>query len=411
VDMSLQEIPNSHFLETLQAEGLARQVENEAGQFIALKPDSAACLAELLKQAGLVGLNVAMHPQDCLWMKSPVCLDLSGLNHIRRHWVEDFMIEVESGITMGELSAVLAEFDQAVALNYPESVTLFEVLSEELAAFESGFRGLPRDWVLKLEVATPDGTVSVSGADVVKNATGYELAKLHVGAYGAFGIITAVTLKLISKPSDKRQCLYTIPHLTDAIAWVEQLWQRAYPFSVLTLRSSAEGWHVFMELSGASAVLDYAEQYLPACPSFITEQRSSEDIRDAFEIPWHQRDTTLLELTVPVSCWPGVLLLLSTQTALQQSVVQACPNAGLVYIMAPTVSYATLSFLNKEARQLSGFLTVRQLSVQDGVLLGNQVHGLAGINLPEDPVVLALLQNLKSCFDAHRVLFTPRMPV
>ncbi|HEY3368958.1 MAG TPA: FAD-binding oxidoreductase [Symbiobacteriaceae bacterium] len=70
------------------------------------------------------------------------------------------------------------------------------------AGFESPLRfgyGPPRDWVLGLEVATPQGLIRF-GADVIKNVAGYDLVKLHLGAWGRFGLITRATLRLLPLP-------------------------------------------------------------------------------------------------------------------------------------------------------------------------------------------------------------------
>lgn len=70
------------------------------------------------------------------------------------------------------------------------------------AGFASPLRlgyGPPRDWVLGLEVATGRGLMRFGG-DVVKNVAGYDLVKLHLGAWGRFGLITRATLRLLPLP-------------------------------------------------------------------------------------------------------------------------------------------------------------------------------------------------------------------
>ena len=57
--------------------------------------------------------------------------------------------------------------------------------------------GVVKDYVLNLEVVLPTGEIIWTGANVLKNATGYNLTQLFVGSEGTLGIITKIVLKLI----------------------------------------------------------------------------------------------------------------------------------------------------------------------------------------------------------------------
>src|SRR5262249_38914197 len=63
-----------------------------------------------------------------------------------------------------------------------------------LAPRALGF-GRPRDVVLGCEVVLADGLRTRCGGRVVKNVTGYDMAKLYVGSLGAIGVITGVWLR------------------------------------------------------------------------------------------------------------------------------------------------------------------------------------------------------------------------
>lgn len=60
--------------------------------------------------------------------------------------------------------------------------------------------GVTKDWVLNLEVVLADGTVIRTGADTLKNSTGYNLTQLMVGSEGTLGFISEATLKLLPWP-------------------------------------------------------------------------------------------------------------------------------------------------------------------------------------------------------------------
>jgi glycolate oxidase len=60
--------------------------------------------------------------------------------------------------------------------------------------------GVTKDFVLNLEVVLANGEIIWTGANTLKNATGYNLTQLMVGSEGTLGIITKAVLKLLPLP-------------------------------------------------------------------------------------------------------------------------------------------------------------------------------------------------------------------
>ncbi|HCS21045.1 MAG TPA: FAD-binding oxidoreductase [Bacteroidetes bacterium] len=60
--------------------------------------------------------------------------------------------------------------------------------------------GVTKDYVLNLQVVLPTGEVIWTGANTLKNSTGYNLTQLMLGSEGTLGIVTAIVFKLIPKP-------------------------------------------------------------------------------------------------------------------------------------------------------------------------------------------------------------------
>ena len=69
--------------------------------------------------------------------------------------------------------------------------------------------GVVRDYVLNLEVVLPTGEIIWTGANVLKNSTGYNLTQLIVGSEGTLGIVTKIVLRLIPHP--KYDLLMLVP--------------------------------------------------------------------------------------------------------------------------------------------------------------------------------------------------------
>ena len=61
--------------------------------------------------------------------------------------------------------------------------------------------GVTKDYVLNIEMVLPTGEIIWTGANVLKNSTGYNLTQLVVGSEGTLGVITKIVFRLIPYPS------------------------------------------------------------------------------------------------------------------------------------------------------------------------------------------------------------------
>jgi len=61
--------------------------------------------------------------------------------------------------------------------------------------------GVTNEYVLNLEIVLPNGDIIWTGANVIKNATGYNLTQLLVGSEGTLAIVTKIVLKLRTHPT------------------------------------------------------------------------------------------------------------------------------------------------------------------------------------------------------------------
>jgi glycolate oxidase len=69
--------------------------------------------------------------------------------------------------------------------------------------------GVTKDFVLNLEVVLPNGEIINTGANTLKNSTGYNITQLMIGSEGTLGIITKAVLKLLPYP--KHNLLMLVP--------------------------------------------------------------------------------------------------------------------------------------------------------------------------------------------------------
>jgi len=123
-------------------------------------------------------------------------LSLAGMNRVIDYPWQDLTITVEAGITLAALSATLAERHQRLPIDVsaPERATIGGAIACNAAGPRRMGHGTLRDYLLGFEAADGRGELFRGGAKVVKNAAGYDLPKLMVGALGSLAVATQVTL-------------------------------------------------------------------------------------------------------------------------------------------------------------------------------------------------------------------------
>lgn len=93
--------------------------------------------------------------------------------------------------------------------------------------------GVTRDFVLNLEVVLPNGEVIWTGANTLKNATGYDLTRLIVGSEGTLCVITKAVLRLIPLPTVSRLMLVAFNSATQACEAVSAVFRAGITPSAL----------------------------------------------------------------------------------------------------------------------------------------------------------------------------------
>jgi glycolate oxidase len=88
--------------------------------------------------------------------------------------------------------------------------------------------GVVKDYVLNLEMVLPTGEIIWTGANVLKNATGYNLTQLVVGSEGTLGIVTKIVLRLIPLPQHDLLMLVPFSSAEKACAAVSAIFQAGF---------------------------------------------------------------------------------------------------------------------------------------------------------------------------------------
>ena len=176
---------------------------------VVLQPSSIAMLAEMLQWADRdhravsprgAGTKIAWGPRV---RRLDAILSLSGLPQHVEYAAGDLVGIFPAGATLGTVNETLAREHHWLPLD-PLSGS-GATIGGIVATNESGPRrlryGTPRDLVIGAEMVLADGTIAKSGGRVVKNVSGYDLARMLCGSYGTLAVITSTTFKLAPKPA------------------------------------------------------------------------------------------------------------------------------------------------------------------------------------------------------------------
>lgn len=131
-----------------------------------------------------------------------VGLSMERFNRILHIDEKNLQVTVEPGV----ITQVLQEAVITKGLYYPPdpssrgSCFIGGNIAENSGGPRAVKYGVTKDYVLNLEVVLPTGEIIWTGANTLKNSTGYNLTQLMVGSEGTLGVITKIVLKLVPYP-------------------------------------------------------------------------------------------------------------------------------------------------------------------------------------------------------------------
>ncbi|HEX5003369.1 MAG TPA: FAD-linked oxidase C-terminal domain-containing protein [Bacteroidia bacterium] len=129
---------------------------------------------------------------------------------------------LQATVQPGVINQVFRDAVEAQGLFYPPdpasrgSCFLGGNLAECAGGPKAVKYGVTRDYVLNTEIVLPSGEIMMTGANVLKNSTGYNLTQLLIGSEGTLGVITKIIFRLLPKP--KHDLLLLVPFASSEAA-------------------------------------------------------------------------------------------------------------------------------------------------------------------------------------------------
>lgn len=137
-------------------------------------------------------------------MDTPADLVLSTirLDQVVSAAAGDLVATIEAGAALDHVNDVLRQQGVWLALDPPGHAarSIGSIVATGTAGPLRHRFGPVRDHLLGCTVVTGDGRVVRPGGAVVKNVAGYDLTRLMAGAFGGFGVITSVNVRLRAVP-------------------------------------------------------------------------------------------------------------------------------------------------------------------------------------------------------------------
>lgn len=175
----------------------------EIAAIVKLANEYAIPLVPIGGQTGLSGGALAIH--------GGIGLSMERLNKILHIDENNLQVTTEPAVITQVLRDAVAEKGLFYPVDPSSMGSCF--IGGNIAENSGGARavkyGVTKDYVINLEVVLPTGEIIWTGANTLKNSTGYNLTQLMVGSEGTLGIVTKIVLKLL--PLNKHNVLLLVP--------------------------------------------------------------------------------------------------------------------------------------------------------------------------------------------------------
>ena len=400
LEARLRKTAPAHWFEGSPA---AYSVDGVAPSFV-VAPDSPEAVAAVLADASKAGaavipwgggghMGLGMPPE-----RYEVALDLRRLDQVIAYEPADLTVTVQAGARLSDLQARLAAEGQWLPLD--PVATADATIGGILAANASGPArvafGTARDLVIGMTVATAEGQLVKSGGRVVKNVAGYDLAKMHIGAFGTLGLITQVSLKVAPMPKVNLTWAASAKDPAALVALARQVHTSGTPATGIAIRVPAGGSDstLLLRFAGGEAAVERsrseAASLAAAAGLSLDQVPQSVWLEDAVATP----GTVVLRLVHPQSrsaqAVEGVQSLLAD--------CRSYPTAGVTIarlIAADGPTADRVAALRGEFEAMGGALVIEQAPPELKRKLG--VWG-------SPPPSFPLMRALKEQMDPNRIL-------
>lgn len=167
----------------------------EPGQ--AVVPESVAAAGQLIVAARDGGRTIGGPLATHQW-------DFTRLNNVVKFSPTDLLISTQTGCTLAGLQQQVNAAELWLPIGTPghDDQTIASIVSRDLSLGWLSHRySTAKDWITALSAIDDQGQLVKSGAEVVKNVAGYQLAPLYQGSFDLLGPLVELSFRLLPLPA------------------------------------------------------------------------------------------------------------------------------------------------------------------------------------------------------------------
>lgn len=182
-------------------------------------------------------------------------LDISKLRGIVEYEPEEFTITALAGTRLKDIVAILAKNSQYLPFDPPlinQGATLGGTVSAGLSGSGRYRYGGIRDFILGVKFLNSQGKLISAGGRVVKNAAGFDIAKLMIGSLGSLGAIIEVSFKVFPLPETFLTLVKPLTSLETALEHMVRLASQPIEYHCLDIECTQKRTDLIIRIAGIS---------------------------------------------------------------------------------------------------------------------------------------------------------------
>jgi D-lactate dehydrogenase (cytochrome) len=164
-------------------------------------------------------------------LEGGISLDLSRMNRILEFRPDDLLTVVQPAVTYPQLNDHVRRSGLFFPIDPGAHASIGGMIGTNASGTAAVRYGVTGDYLLSLEVVTPEGEVIRTGTRARKSSSGYNLKWLYCGAEGTLGVVTEVTLRLVGLPEAASAARVPFGEAGEAAAFVTSLIQSGVPIA------------------------------------------------------------------------------------------------------------------------------------------------------------------------------------
>lgn len=352
-------------------------------------------------------------------------VSLAAIKGVTLYRPTELVVSAKAGTPLADLQATLAEEGQRLPFEPADyrrllgtretTPTIGGTVATNLAGPARVVLGAVRDLLLGVKAVNGRAEAITSGGRVMKNVTGYDIAKLTAGSFGTLAALTEVTFKVL--PIPERSVTLVIPGLSDEDARAVMSRGLGSPFEVnaaahLPAAAAAASGVERLSALGTAATLLRIEGFSDSLTYRLDAIRPELETDAQIQVAEGADSQAIWQAVRDVHPFaePADRAVWKISTAPTEGPALAAAIAreidatafydwggGLVWLsVAPEVEDAGMAAIRAATAKVGGHATM---------VRGPESLRRAGKAMPPvDPVIARLSANLKESFDPDRIL-------